>query len=96
MDKIWNFIRKFNYIQLMLIVVTIRAVVFGTTIADALILIPIAALIAFNKWVGDLENKKVNDYILAELQEMKARMAGISTLSKQSSKNNKPIDKFWG
>ncbi len=95
MEKIWNFVKNFNYLQLMLILVTLRAIVFAPTIADAFILVPLAALAGLNRWLGDVELKKVNDYVIAELQEIKARMVGVNAFQRKNSEKNKPIDNFW-
>lgn len=78
MDKIKNFLSSINFIVLMFLLVTGRAVIEGAGIGDAIAVIALCSLYGFKMFLDhNKKQERLDDKVQKELDDMKVAVAGI-------------------
>jgi len=69
---------KNNLIIIILALLSIRIIIFSASIADALIVIGLLSIYAYNMYLKKIEVKDVNEHVLNELARIKADITNVS------------------
>lgn len=90
--KIVDFLSKTNIAMLCLLALTARAVIFGANIGDALAIMAIAGLFAYNKYLGR-EEKTWMKAVLEEVKYLREVISSIKLRQDLRKADEKPQEK---
>lgn len=77
MEKIKHFLLSTNFAVVVFVLIGLRITLCGASIGDALALLSVCGLQAFNKWVEGQKVEPLNEKVTKDLEEIRSHMSGL-------------------
>ncbi len=92
-NKIKEFLISFNFIVLMFSLLTLRSVLFGSNLSDAIVIIALCSLYGFQIWVKSKEKNVIDNLVQRDLDDLKVAITGMQM--KNSIKQTGSAPRFF-
>lgn len=94
MEKVKKILASLNFIPIMFVILTMRSVIYGSSIGDAIALLGLCALTGFNLWLnGNHKDGLLETRVQKEIDDLKVSLTGIQI--KNSVKQPSGVPKFF-
>lgn len=77
MQKIKDFVVSLDFAVIVFVLIGLRITVAGASIGDALAIISLVGLKAFNNWLASQKKEDINATVSKELEDIKTTVSGL-------------------